>query len=332
MATEPPRATPVPSVVAVAQDFESFRGLRENPDRIASMLRGMMTALTGEVDQRRAWEKWVRPTDTVGIKVSAGGGGVFSTRKSLVNEVIRGCVAAGVPRTRIIVWDRDAAALRAAGFTEANLGVSVRGVDQPGGWDRKVRLTAPVIGRLIWGDALFSEKPKPGLALDASQLSGVSHLPRFFTQEITRGISLPVLRDDSGCGIAGAVYSITVGSVDNWRRFVNRREDGGSSLPDLLAEPAIAEKYRLHIVDALLPQYAGGPEIRPAYSVTHGALYASSDPVALDAVGLRLIDGWRIAQRMEPSGSRGEWLSTAAQMGLGAVAPEAIEVRVVGTK
>jgi uncharacterized protein (DUF362 family) len=184
---------------------------------------------------------------------------------------------------------------------------------------------------MIWGDALFSEKPNPGLALDASQLSSVSHLPRFFTQEITRGINLPVLRDDSGCGIAGAVYSITVGSVDNWRRFVNGREEGAASLPDLLADPAIREKYRLHILDALLPQYAGGPEIRPAYSVGHGALYASTDPVALDAVGVRLIDGWRVAQRMEPSGTRGEWLSLAAQMGLGAATADSIEMRVVPT-
>ena len=37
-------------------------------------------------------------------------------------------------------------------------------------------------------------------------------------------------------------------------------------------------------MDGLVAQYAGGPQSQPNYAIHHATLYASKDPVALDAV------------------------------------------------
>jgi hypothetical protein len=63
-----------------------------------------------------------------------------------------------VPRRQVIVWDRSAANLRAAGFDAQSLGCEVRGIEPARGYDRQAMLSAPVLGKLIWGDLLFSEK------------------------------------------------------------------------------------------------------------------------------------------------------------------------------
>ena len=52
-------------------------------------------------------------------------------------------------------------------------------------------------------------------------------------------------------------------------------------------------KVVLNLMDGLIAQYGGGPEWQPNYSWTHATLYASKDPVAIDATALRLLEKWR---------------------------------------
>ena len=46
-------------------------------------------------------------------------------------------------------------------------------------------------------------------------------------------------------------------------------------------------------MDGLLAQYAGGPESQPNYAFPFATLYASKDPVAIDAIALRQLEEWR---------------------------------------
>ena len=77
-------------------------------------------------------------------------------------------------------------------------------------------------------------------------------------------------------------------------RSKSRAYDGS----DLFADPHIGPKVTLTIVDGLLAQYAGGPEFNPNYSLHHRTLYASRDPVALDATLVRKLEGWRREARL----------------------------------
>ena len=110
---------------------------------------------------------------------------------------------------------------------------------------------------------------------------------------MTKIINLPVLADETHIGVAGALYNVTVPNVDNWRRFLALEGGATDSIPDLYADEHLAPKIVLHLMDGLTAQYADGPRGNPNYAFAHATLYASRDPVALDATAARKIEGWR---------------------------------------
>jgi hypothetical protein len=292
------------------------------------MVAALVVAVTRQPDVARAWRSLVAPTDRVGIKVSTAGGRYFSSHRGVVAAVIAGLESAGVPRSRMLVWDRDLAQLRAAGLTTERLGVPVRAVDPPRGFDRGARFTSAVLGKLIWGDLLFEEKkPKPGRRVnEEDQLSSTSHLATIL-RDVTKIVNIPVLSDEAGCGVAGALYNATVPAIDNWRRFT--QPGGAAGIAELFADERIGPKVVLHLMDGLLAQYAGGPGFQPNYALHHATIYASRDPVALDAHALRLLERWREPAKLPPIGKPGAWLEDAAQMGLGVAEENRIDLRPV---
>lgn len=323
---------PPPATIFYAHDERAIVQFDEDATLTRRMVDELVLAVTRQTDVAQAWRSLVKPADRVGIKVSTAGGRNFSSHRGVVDAIIAGLLSAGVPRTQIVIWDRQSANLRAAGFTPQRMGVNVRAVDPPRGFDREAKFTAPVLGKLIWGDLLFDEKkPKPGKRPnDADELSSTSHLAAVL-RDVTKIVNVPVLSDEAGCGVAGALYNATIPAVDNWRRFT--QPGGADAIADLYADERIGPKVVLHLMDALLAQYAGGPGFSPNYSFAHATLYASRDPVALDAHALRLIDKWRVPANLPPVAKKMEWLETAAQMGLGQAEENRIELRnVVSTR
>src|SRR4029434_4526371 len=101
------------------------------------------------------------------------------------------------------------------------------------------------------------------------------------------------------------------------------------SIPSVYADERIAPKVVLHIMDGLLAQYAGGPRGHPNYVLEHATVYASKDPVALDATALRQLEGWRKHAKLPPIGRRADWLRVAEEDGLGIAAEERITLQPV---
>ncbi len=315
-----PRAQAAQATIWMTRDESAMDRLVENPAVTRHMVDALVMAAAGENEIARAWRKFIQPNDRIGIKVNASGGRTFSTRVGVVRAIIDGLEQAGVKPSNVIVWDRDSAELKEAGFDPQRLGCRVRGIDPPKGWDRTAPFAAPALGRLIWGDALFIEKNLKALGrqtTDADQLSSNSYFASIVTKDVTRIINVGTLTDDAGCGVGGVFYNLVVKDVDNWRRFVATEQSAADSIPDLYASPNLGPKVALHFLDGLLAQYAGGPEANPNYSYAHAALYASRDPVALDALAARKIDEWRKMAKLPPIASRTEWLKVAEQSGLG---------------
>ena len=333
-AVEPPAPVPAPatSVIFSAENSFALLQLEENPAVTRRMVDALVLGVTQQADIGPAWRTLVTPADRVGIKVCAAGGRYFASHRGIVEAIVAGLEEAGVSPERIIVWDRDAAELRAAGFLAQRGGYQVRSIAPATGYDRAAPLTAPALGKLIWGDLLFQDPGQRGgkRPTEADQLSSVSHVASVVSREITKIINVPVLSDESGCGVAGALYNMTVPNVDNWRRFT--QPDGADAIPDLYADAHLGPKVVLTIMDALRPQYAGGPQFSPNYAFSWHTIYAGKDPVALDAHALRLIEGWRKEAKLPPIGKRAEWLESAAQAGLGNFAAGKITVRSVEAK
>ncbi|MEI8106208.1 MAG: DUF362 domain-containing protein [Verrucomicrobiota bacterium] len=323
----------VPSVSTVfcAQDSFALTQLEENPAVTRRMVDQIVLAVTKQPDVRQAWRSLVSPTDLVGIKVCAAGGRYFASHLGIVEAVVAGLTDAGIPPNRIIVWDRDPDKLQAAGFLQRRGSYQVRSIPPVVGYDPKAVCIVPTIGKLIWGDVLFQDSRSRGgkRISDAEQLSSASHIAKVLSQEVTKVINVPVLSNDAFCGVAGALYNMTIANLDNWRRFT-QVEGGAEAIPDLYANPSIGPKVVLTIMDALRPQYAGGPNFDPNYAFSWGAIYGSTDPVALDSVAVRLIEDWRKEAKLPPIGKRADWLEGATEAGLGNFAKEKIFVRPVG--
>jgi len=306
----PPESAPAqipktdgPSIVAYSQNPAVMIHDEENPAVSKSMVDALVRALSGKADTTEAWRTFAGPGDRVGIKVCSAGGPMFATRRGVVLAIIAGLRSAGVKS--VVVWDRNPEAMHNAGFTSEALGCEVRAIDPPKGWDRETFISSPVLGRVIWGDLLFASIARDR---NADQMSPKSHLPTILTKDLNKFVNAAALSDDPGCGVAGATRSAVLDNLDNWRRFTG---EGATLLPDCYADMRLGGKCVLHILDALNVTFAGGPAANPYHSTKLCTLYASRDPIALDATGLRMLEKWRATDRLGPIGPKAAWLGEA---------------------
>jgi len=146
-------------------------------------------------------------------------------------------------------------------------------------------------------------------------------------------INIPSLCDSTYTGLHGALAGMTLGILDNWRRFGNGRGYGDSALAEVYADPRIGKKVILTIMDGMVLQYAGGPFPSPANCVEYGTLLASRDPVAVDAAALRLLDEQRLVSKLPKASEDGGHVAEAESRGLGNADEKMIKlIRVGGSR
>jgi uncharacterized protein (DUF362 family) len=283
------------------------------------MVDAVVMAAAGERDIAAAWRTFVRPQDRVGIKVSTAAAPVAGTTAEVVEAVAGGLVAAGVDPRRIVIWDRLQRDIDRAGYEDLARRFRVVSTERAGGYSEKEVVTAPVMGKLIAGDRGFTTSP-------ADQMSSRSHVSSVLVNEVDKVVHVPSLTDSSFSGVHGALAGMVLDNVDNWRRLARAPHHGDPFLPELYADPRLGGKVVLTILDALRLQYAGGPFPGAEYRANYGAIFASRDPVAVDATGLRLLDDFRKEARMPPLADRVGWPRSAEQLGLGAAAEDRIEL------
>jgi len=295
------------------------------------MVNRLVLAATGQPDVARAWASLVSPSDRIGIKISAAGGELFTTHHDVVNAIVDGLVAAGHSRSSIVVWDRSLGGIKDAGYRPGVDGYQLRATAPRNGYDPKAILSAPLIGKLVWGDLDYrSYEGKMPLLSDTENTSNISHFSKIISTEVTKIINVPVMSSSEMNGIAGCIYNVTIPNIDNWRRFAQGSRFGAESLAEIYNDPVISKKVAFNLMDGLVAQYAGGPRSQPNYAVHHATLYASKEPVALDAVVLRRLEQWRARASLPPIGSAADYVGFASELGLGNSAPNQIEVRNLG--
>lgn len=310
--TPPPPAAP--SIVYLAHDPGAIKGYKTDPGRVRAMVNRLVTAATNQPDVARAWASLVSPKDRVGIKISAAGGEIFTTHRDVVNAIVDGLVAAGHPRASIVVWDRSLDGAKAAGYSAE--GYRLVGIPPRAGYDPKAKVSAPLLGKLIWGDYDYIGHSAVPLS-DEENTSSESHFARVLVSQVTKVINVPVMSESETNGIAGCIYNMTIPNLDNWRRFAQPGRFGAASLAEIYANPLIANKVVLNIMDGLIAEYAGGPAAHPNFQTSHATIYASRDPVALDTMALKKIEEWRKTASLPPISELATYVEVAGQMGLG---------------
>jgi hypothetical protein len=295
------------------------------------MVDRLVLAVTGQPDLGKAWGSLVSPNDKVGIKISAAGGELFTTHHDVVTAIADGLVAAGHSRESIVVWDRSVEGIKEAGYKPSADSFRVRSIPPRDGYDPNAVFTAPLLGKLVWGDLDYrSDKGKIAPLSDTENTSDVSHFSRIISNEVTKIINVPVMSNSTTNGIAGCLYNVTIPNIDNWRRFAQGTGFGAESVAIIYNYPTVSQKVVFNLMDGLLAQYGGGPQSQPNFAVHHATLYASKDPVALDSVAVKRLDEWRAKANFQPIGRLASYVQAASQLGLGNSDPSRIEVRNVG--
>src|SRR3989442_8362735 len=325
-----PQPVPTPSVVYAAHDPDSIRDYKTNSRVVREMVNRLVLVATGQSDVAKAWASLVSPNDKIGIKISAAGGELFTTHHDVVNAIVDGLVAAGHPRSTIIVWDRSLGGIKDAGYRTGIDGYQLQAITPRDGYDPKAVLTAPLMGQLVWGDLDHIDARKLAILSDADNTSNVSHFSKILSSEVSKIINVPVMSISETNGIAGCIYNMTIPNIDNWRRFAQGSRFGTESLAEIYANPLIEKKVVFNLMDGLIVQYAGGPQSQPNYATHHATLYASRDPVALDAIALKRLEEWRARASLPAIGRLAAYVGFASQLGLGNSALNRIEVRNIG--
>ena len=326
-----PQPASTPSIVYAVHNPDSIKDYVANPRVVREMVNRLVLAVTGQSDVGKAWASLVSPNDRVGIKICAAGGELFTTHHSIVNAIVDGLAAAGHPRSGIIVWDRSLGGIKEAGYRPGADGYQLKAVAPREGYDAKAVVSAPLVGKLVWGDFEYTgDLGKMPLFADADATSNVSHFSKIISSEVDKVINVPVMSVSETNGIAGCIYNMTIPNIDNWRRFAQGSRFGAESLAEIYANPLIAKKVVFNLMDGLIAQYAGGPQPQPNYAIHNATLYASRDPVALDAIALKRLEEWRKRGSLRPVGPVAGYIDFASDLGLGNSAANKIEIRNLG--
>src|SRR3984893_2695591 len=329
-AQSPPPA-PTPSIVWAAHDPDAITDYHANSKIVRKMVDRLILSVTGQTDIAKAWSSLVEPNDKIGIKISAAGGELFTTHHGVVNAMVDGLAIAYHARKDIIVWDRSLGGIKEAGYQPGGEGFQLKSITPREGYDLRSTLSAPLLGKLVWGD--FEYNPELGKTVplsDTANTSNISHFSKIIANEVTKIINVPVMSNSEMNGIAGCLYNVTIPNIDNWRRFSQGSGFGAASIAEIYSNPLVRNKVVLNVMDGLMAQYGGGPQAQPNSSLHHATLYASKDAVALDAIALKRLTQWRVQAGLPPIDRSAIYIEVAGQVGLGNFAPARIELKNVG--
>jgi hypothetical protein len=308
--------------VVTVQEADALDAFRPRPAVIRAMVDRGMTTLTGKATLVAAWRSLVSTQDVVGIKVFSAPGPNSGTRPDVAAAVVEGLLAAGLPPTNIIVWDRETVDLRLAGYFDLaeRYGIRVAGSAQAG-WDSKSYYETEVIGNLVYGDYEFG--------LKGDRIGRKSFVSKLVSRDMTKIISITPLLNHNDVGVSGHLFGLATGSVDNLVRFEGMPERMSRAIPEIYALESISDKVVLNITDALIAQYEGGERGLLHYSAILNQLRFSKDPVALDMLSIQELDRQRLAAEAPTVKPNLDLYDTAALLQLGVADLKRIQVEKV---
>jgi uncharacterized protein (DUF362 family) len=258
--------------------------------------------LTDQADSAAGLRALFSPSDRIGIKINAIAGRELTSPPEVTLPFARLFPRISIPEKNIVIWDRTNRELKAAGYAlnAAGSGLRILGTDTAGiGYGSE-----PLIHRSI--GSLFSA---------------------VLTDLVTASVSFAVLKDHGLAGVTAGLKNY-FGAIHNPNKYHDQNCD--PYVAELFEAPPVRTRHRLTVLDALVVQYHRGPSFHPRWAETAETLVFGTDPVAVDAVGGRLLERLRKAKglpTLEEEERPPRYLQTAERMGLGRSA--AADIRIV---
>lgn len=313
------RSTNSAATVVIVEDANATEAYRPRADYVEAMVRRGLVQLTGQSNAPAAWRSLVSTQDVIGLKVYSKPGPNSGTRPAVVAAVAKGLITAGIPAQNIIIWDREEADLRDAGFYQVAKDLDVRiAAANKAGWDETNYYDSPLLGNLIFGDLEFEKK--------GEGIGRKSFVTKLVSQQLTKIISITPLLNHNDAGVCGNLYSLALGCTDNAYRFETEASRLATAVPEIYALPVVGDKVVLNLTDALICQYEGGQRGLLHYSAVLNQLRLSRDPVALDALSLKELDFLRRKAKAPNLRPNVELYRNAALLELGVSDPARIKI------
>lgn len=289
-----------------------MKDLRPDPNVVENMVNEGLKKLTGKDDITAAWSQFISKNDVVGIKVNPIGKKTLSSNPEVVNSIIKGIQGVGVKANNIIVWDRYDEHMGWAGypFNKSSEGVRYYSTEPTSGYDRE--------------QFYKSDEDKESMR---DEDGNISYFSNILTRDITALINVPVMKDHSIAGVTLCLKNISYGVVNNTRRFHAAPYYCDPMTAEVFSHPAVSKKIRLHILDSLNACFDGGPiNMKPFTMWKEERILFGTDPVAIDKIGMELIEKKRLENNKSSIRHKAKHIRTAAQMGIGTDDPAMIDL------
>jgi hypothetical protein len=300
----------------MVEDPKATEAFAAQPKVVQEMVQRGIIRLTGKTNEVLAWQSLVSNKEVVGLKVYSEPGPNSGTRPAVVEAVVQGLLASGLPGSNIIIWDKRLIDLRLAGFAALAQRYNTRVAGSlDSGYDEKAFYDNPIIGSLILGDLEFDRS--------GAKTGRKSYVSKLVTQSMTKIISISPLLNHNVAGVCGHLYSVAMGSIDNSTRF-----DGfqamASAVPEIYALAGadhgpgpLGDRVVLCITDALIGQYQGQQMSLLHYATELNQIWLSKDPVASDVLAVQELDRERLAREIPTLGGNAQLYENAAELELG---------------
>ena len=262
---------------------------------LEKMLGRSIAKLTDSKTGAEGWKKLFTPRDIVGVKVNCLFGKGVSTRPEFVQSVIEGLKMAGVNEDNIIIWDRSTSDLLKVGYIPNKDGKGVKCYADDSNW-----------GELIERGAFKG------------------HISKVISEKVTAIVNVPILKTHGITGISCCLKN-HYGSFDN--PGSHHGNHCNPALADFNSIPMVKEKTRLMVVDALRPQYEGGPGLQARDQWNYYSILMSKDPLAADYQGMQILAEKRAKAGLQPfTKEQLAWMQSAQERGVGMCDPAKIEL------
>jgi hypothetical protein len=253
-----------------------------NAEVVREMMRRGMCELTGEKQALDAWRRFFTPDDIVGIKVNCGGHPHVISDYDIVAEIISNLQAVGVKPTQIYIYERFQNQMDEVNYApRVPAGVQIHAAEK-----QNRRLDNRSYDPLVYVEADFFGE-------DDTR----SSMMRLVSQQVTKVINVPNMKDHGATGVTGCLKNIAYGSFSNVARTHYKGVSHTLSFVGTLAslEP-LRSKTVLQIMDGLRGVWHGGPFARTRRYVFYPKqILFGTDPVAIDRLLLDIIENERKA-------------------------------------
>ncbi len=294
------------------------------------MLKKAMLKLSNEKNLKKAWRKYVSPTDIIGLKVNPVAGRLLTTSHAVTRSVVRQLQEAGIPRKNIVIWDRREMQLHETGYTKDNYpGIEITGtecMDEKGGfYNNQGKLYSE---ERIDRDHFFYadlEGTHDDYTIPYMVNGGkYSYFTNICTKKVTKIINIPILKN-AGPTTTLCLKNLAYGAITNTARL---HKIWHESCAYVCAFAPLRDKVVLNIADGLIGCFDGGPSAKPQFICNYNMLIVGTDPVAVDRIGHDVIIAKRIEQGIQKEDNRNSsrFIDIAQELKLGIGERDKIEL------